>query len=116
MRTLSLFCRYWAWKFPFPKDLSLLAQRRHLFDPSLLDIFGCTHHPCMLTYLPHLSHRLKKMSSTTTIDPGASLPARVESDSMGELSIAEGRLWGAQTQRSLKNFPIGGPESKSEFV
>jgi fumarate hydratase class II len=40
------------------------------------------------------------------------LPSRVESDSMGSLTIAAGCLWGAQTQRSLQNFPIGGTESK----
>ena len=45
-------------------------------------------------------------------DPAALLPSRVESDSMGALSIPPGKLWGAQTQRSLINFPIGGPESK----
>ena len=51
------------------------------------------------------------MSSNGT-DPGASLPPRTESDSMGVLSIPAGKLWGAQTQRSIQNFPIGGPESK----
>lgn len=40
------------------------------------------------------------------------LPSRVESDSMGSLTIPAGCLWGAQTQRSLQNFPIGGMESK----
>ncbi len=48
----------------------------------------------------------------TSSDPGASLPPRTESDSMGVLSIPAGKLWGAQTQRSIQNFPIGGPESK----
>eukprot|EP01116_Phalansterium_solitarium_P011538 TRINITY_DN27262_c0_g1_i1.p1 TRINITY_DN27262_c0_g1~~TRINITY_DN27262_c0_g1_i1.p1 ORF type:complete len:509 (+),score=178.53 TRINITY_DN27262_c0_g1_i1:38-1564(+) len=37
---------------------------------------------------------------------------RVESDSMGNLEVAEDRYWGCQTQRSLTNFEIGGPESK----
>ena len=31
---------------------------------------------------------------------------------MGELQIPAGCLWGAQTQRSLENFPIGGIESQ----
>ena len=48
----------------------------------------------------------------SSVDPGASLPPRTESDSMGVLSIPAGKLWGAQTQRSIQNFPIGGPESK----
>ncbi len=33
---------------------------------------------------------------------------RVESDSMGELAVPADRYWGAQTQRSLMNFKIGG--------
>lgn len=48
----------------------------------------------------------------TTEDCAAHLPARTESDSMGELHVPAATLWGAQTQRSLENFPIGGPESK----
>jgi len=32
---------------------------------------------------------------------------RVESDAMGEVEIPADRLWGAQTQRSHQNFPIG---------
>lgn len=55
------------------------------------------------------------MLSTTSSshdDPAIDLPPRVESDSFGELDIAAGKLWGAQTQRSIANFPIGGDESK----
>ena len=32
---------------------------------------------------------------------------RIERDSMGEVSVPEEHRWGAQTQRSLENFPIG---------
>ncbi|MBQ6522281.1 MAG: class II fumarate hydratase, partial [Atopobiaceae bacterium] len=32
---------------------------------------------------------------------------RVERDSMGEMLVPAEALWGAQTQRSLENFPIG---------
>ncbi len=32
---------------------------------------------------------------------------RIERDSLGEMQVEEARLWGAQTQRSLENFPIG---------
>ena len=32
---------------------------------------------------------------------------RIEHDSMGEVRVPADRLWGAQTQRSLENFPIG---------
>lgn len=42
----------------------------------------------------------------------ASLPPRIESDSMGELQIPAGKLYGCQTQRSILNFPIGTSESR----
>jgi fumarate hydratase, class II len=32
---------------------------------------------------------------------------RVETDSLGEVRVPASRLWGAQTQRSIENFPIG---------
>jgi fumarate hydratase class II len=32
---------------------------------------------------------------------------RVESDSLGQVRVPAGRLWGAQTQRSLIHFSIG---------
>ena len=33
--------------------------------------------------------------------------SRIETDSLGEVSVADGAYWGAQTQRSLINFAIG---------
>lgn len=36
-----------------------------------------------------------------------SVMARIESDSMGNIEVAEDRYWGAQTERSLHNFDIG---------
>ena len=33
---------------------------------------------------------------------------RIETDSMGDVEVAADRYWGAQTQRSLQNFKIGG--------
>jgi fumarate hydratase class II len=35
------------------------------------------------------------------------MSTRTESDSMGELQVASDRYWGAQTERSIHNFPIG---------
>ena len=32
---------------------------------------------------------------------------RTETDSMGGIDVPSGRYWGAQTQRSIGNFPIG---------
>jgi fumarate hydratase class II len=34
--------------------------------------------------------------------------SRIETDTMGEIAVPADRLWGAQTQRSLQNFRIGG--------
>ena len=36
---------------------------------------------------------------------------RIEKDSLGEIRVPSDRYWGAQTQRSLINFPIGPPAS-----
>ena len=33
---------------------------------------------------------------------------RIESDTMGEVEVPDDRYYGAQTQRSIENFPIGG--------
>src|SRR5690606_35344706 len=33
---------------------------------------------------------------------------RIEHDSMGELQVPAGALWGAQTQRAVLNFPVSG--------
>lgn len=33
---------------------------------------------------------------------------RIETDSLGEIAVPAGHYWGAQTQRSLQNFKIGG--------
>lgn len=33
---------------------------------------------------------------------------REESDSLGTLNIPQDKMWGSQTQRAIKNFPIGG--------
>jgi fumarate hydratase class II len=35
------------------------------------------------------------------------MSTRTESDSMGEVQVASDRYWGAQTERSIHNFPIG---------
>ena len=32
---------------------------------------------------------------------------RIETDTMGEVRVPADRYWGAQTQRSIENFPIG---------
>jgi fumarate hydratase class II len=37
---------------------------------------------------------------------------RIETDSFGPVEVAQDRYWGAQTQRSLENFRIGGAEER----
>ena len=41
---------------------------------------------------------------------------RIERDSMGELEVPQGALWGAQTQRALLNFPISGIPMPRRFI
>ena len=42
--------------------------------------------------------------------------ARVEKDSMGEMSVPESALYGASTQRALLNFPISGYRFPRSFI
>ena len=37
---------------------------------------------------------------------------RVEEDTFGELQVPSDRYWGAQTQRSIQNFKIGGERER----
>ncbi|MHC5038532.1 MAG: class II fumarate hydratase [Planctomycetota bacterium] len=41
---------------------------------------------------------------------------RKERDSMGEVEIPDGALWGAQTQRAVENFPISGRPFGRSFL
>lgn len=41
---------------------------------------------------------------------------RIERDSMGEIQVPAERLWGAQTQRSIQNFKIGGDRFPREMI
>ena len=41
---------------------------------------------------------------------------RIEHDSMGELQVPAGALWGAQTQRAVQNFPISGLKPYPAFI
>ncbi len=41
---------------------------------------------------------------------------RIEKDSMGEINVPAGRYWGAQTQRSLEHFKIGGDRFPREMI
>ena len=41
---------------------------------------------------------------------------RIERDSMGEMQVPVERYWGAQTQRSFENFPIGWEKMPSSII
>jgi fumarate hydratase class II len=41
---------------------------------------------------------------------------RIETDSMGEVKVASDKYWGAQTQRSIENFKIGGDRFPKEMI
>lgn len=41
---------------------------------------------------------------------------RIEKDTMGELQVPVDRYWGAQTQRSIQNFKIGGDRFPRAFI
>ena len=41
---------------------------------------------------------------------------RMEHDTMGEIAVPAERHWGAQTQRSLENFKIGGQRQPKEII
>ena len=41
---------------------------------------------------------------------------RIERDSMGELEVPAGALWGAQTQRAVLNFPVSGRPMPRGFI
>lgn len=41
---------------------------------------------------------------------------RIEKDTMGEVKVPADRYWGAQTQRSLENFTIGGHKMPIEVI
>ncbi len=44
------------------------------------------------------------------------VPTRIESDSMGEISVPHHVYWGAQTQRSLEHFDIGRDTMPPELI
>ena len=44
------------------------------------------------------------------------MQTRTETDSMGKIEVPTDRYWGAQTQRSLRNFKIGGERFPREMI
>src|SRR5438045_7042875 len=47
---------------------------------------------------------------------GKSEKNRIERDSMGQIAVPAGALYGAQTQRAVENFPISNLRFPREFI
>jgi len=56
------------------------------------------------------------MKTRTGASRDTSRDTRTESDSFGPIEVPAGRLWGAQTQRSLQNFDISGELQPRELI
>src|SRR4029453_5466230 len=52
----------------------------------------------------------------TTPEPRPAGATRVERDTMGAIEVPADRYWGAQTQRSLHHFRIGGERFPREMI
>ena len=48
--------------------------------------------------------------------PDGAAGFRTERDSMGEVRVPAGALWGAQTQRAVENFPVSGERLPGELI
>lgn len=44
------------------------------------------------------------------------MKTRIEYDTLGSIEVDESKYWGAQTQRSLENFPIGSEKMPEQFI
>src|SRR5687768_12821730 len=44
------------------------------------------------------------------------MPSRIEKDTFGPIEVPAENLWGAQTQRSLRNFDISGERQPREII
>jgi fumarate hydratase, class II len=53
---------------------------------------------------------------TVTERPGATRPTRIERDPLGELAVPADRLYGIQTERARRNFPISHLKPLPPFV
>lgn len=56
------------------------------------------------------------MTRTSAAQKNSAVKTRSETDSFGPLEVAANRYWGAQTERSLMNFKIGGERMPAPLV
>ena len=54
----------------------------------------------------------RALASRQTLLRHRVLSTRTETDSFGPLEVPSDKYYGAQTARSMINFPIGGPEAR----
>ncbi|KAG9011638.1 fumarase fum1 [Tulasnella sp. JGI-2019a] len=59
-----------------------------------------------------LTSTSKRLLSTSRVIMSDQRKYRTEKDTFGDLQVPEDRYYGAQTQRSLQNFDIGGPTER----
>ncbi|KAG2061974.1 fumarate hydratase [Suillus hirtellus] len=113
----SNFGGFLAGDFGRQKPCVMFASRVDTtFCPALHSL--CFHHCYRLlvmttgTWLPrrllHVIPRQRQFSSSVVSNQAF----RSERDTFGELQVPADRYWGAQTQRSLQNFDIGGPSQR----
>jgi len=58
--------------------------------------------------LPPFSSELEESPAVTLSNAQPIIPTRTETDSMGAVEVPADCYWGAQTERSRRNFVIGG--------
>ncbi|KAJ4483986.1 L-Aspartase-like protein [Lentinula lateritia] len=63
-------------------------------------------------YSRHVLLRNPQAVRFLSISPTQKQQYRIEKDTFGELRVPADKYWGAQTQRSLQNFDIGGPSER----
>src|SRR6202521_1624022 len=67
---------------------------------------------------PFARQRLRGRKHTQFLENSMkpSKPTRTETDSFGEIEVPADRYWGAQTERSIENFKIGGERLPKPLV
>ncbi|KAI9090540.1 fumarate hydratase [Phlyctochytrium arcticum] len=92
-----------------------IPQRKASDQPISGRNLSVTKTSAMFRNLPALSARtaVRPVNSKTFCTVSALMQKyRVERDTMGELQVPADKYWGAQTERSLSNFKIGGTSDK----
>jgi fumarate hydratase class II len=101
--------------FLSPSALVQLDPSSSLSSPSPSSKFYCQVEESMSIYVA--SRRLSGGTTVTALRYATSLRSystsfREERDTFGPIQVPSDKLWGAQTQRSLQNFEIGGERER----